>query len=215
MQIPVDGQTVQFTIGNEPVTVSVQDELGKLDINFAPRDLLESLFAAAGLTANDSDAVARAIDSKRNAAFTRVADQLTAGTGGTPAFPFRSVEELKSIPGITDDLFDRLRLALTVYSQQPMVQTATAPPIVLQALPGIDARKIDDIIAARRDHPVTAGSLGFTEGASGQGAAAGRSFTIRTRAQAGAAIFVRRAVVLITGDAHHPYQILEWQADNP
>jgi general secretion pathway protein K len=213
-QIPIDGQAIHFTIADQPVSVSVQDEFGKIDVNFAPQEILQSLFAAAGLSADDSKTIAQKIDDRRTATFGHVADQITAGSGVTAQFPFRTIEELKSIPGITDELFDRVRPALTVYSQQPMVQTATAPPEVLAALPGIDAQKIDDILAARRDHPVTAANIGFAE-ASGQQGAAGRSFTIISRAQSGQAALARRAAVLITGDVHRPYRLLEWTAVAP
>jgi general secretion pathway protein K len=216
-QVPIDGQEKTLTIDGQRVTAAVQDEFGKIDINFAPDNLLESLFVSAGLSGDESKAITDSIDANRNAASQQIADALEINPIDQTqpislTFPFRTLEELKSIPGISDEIFQQVRPALTVYSQQPNVQTSTAPPAVLRALPGMDAGKIQQILSARQNNPVTAGSAALTQTA--PTTISGRVFTILSKAQSGTAVFPRRAVVLITGDIHRPYKILEWTMDD-
>jgi hypothetical protein len=75
----------------------VQDENGKIDLNFAPEELLQSLFAAAGLSADDSKAITRAIAARRTVTFSHVADQITAGSAVTAEFPFRAIEATEAV----------------------------------------------------------------------------------------------------------------------
>jgi general secretion pathway protein K len=213
-QVPIDGQEKTFDIDGHRITVAVQDEAGKFDLNFAPDNLLQSLFVSAGLSQDESEAVTASIDANRNTASQQIAAALAIDPADQPVtlvFPFRTLEELKAVPGMTDELFHHVRPALTVYSQQPNVQVSTAPPIVLQALPGMDAGKIQDILSARRNNPVTAATAALTQTA--PTTISGRVFTILSKAHAGHAVFSRRAVVLITGDMYRPYKILEWTMD--
>ena len=53
------------------------------------------------------------------------------------------------IPGVSDEMFAPIRPALTVHSQQPNVDRRTAPREALLALPNMDARQVDSILAER------------------------------------------------------------------
>jgi general secretion pathway protein K len=219
-EVPIDGQIISVEVGGQKVETAVQDEAGKIDLNFGSRDLLQSLFASAGLTPDDSAHLADTIQNIRNTTFKPMADAAqfpgSSSLPNSPALPFQAIEQVRALPGMKDEVFRRVRPALTVYSKQSVVQTATAPPAVLAALPGMDQSKIAEILEQRRLRPVTAGDIGFAETSSAQGGVmTGRAFTIFARATAGHSGFRRRAVAMITGDPTRPYRILDWGLDYP
>ena len=55
---PVDGTPRNFIFEGAPVTVSIQDELGKIDLNAASVELLAALFRSAGVPPAEADALA-------------------------------------------------------------------------------------------------------------------------------------------------------------
>ncbi|MGB9154821.1 MAG: hypothetical protein WCD70_17250 [Alphaproteobacteria bacterium] len=209
--VPVDGSPRILRVGDHEVEVSVQDENGKIDLNYAPKELLTSLLSTVGLSQGESAKIVSAIQDRRLMASGNMQNigNVTA-VQTLQALPFFTAEQLKSIPGITDEIFLRIRPALTVYSQQTIVQTATAPKEALQALPGLNAQQVENVMAQRQNHPVTAGGIGLVEAMTGQGGTLGRNFTIISKARMEKTVFVRRAVVFITGIPQHPYAIMEW-----
>jgi general secretion pathway protein K len=180
----VNGEATTITIDGHDVTVTIQDEAGKLDLNFAARDLLAALLSAEGVS--DAAGMADAIEQARDKR------------------PFRAIEELKSIAGITDALMQRLRPWLTLYSQRPTVDAGIAPKEVLAILPGMDAQKITAVVESRQQKGPALGEMVAQQGL-GQ-----RIFTITARAQSGRVQFVRRAIIRITGNPQQPYTIYEW-----
>lgn len=208
--IPVDGSSKAVHITNQDITVSVQDENGKIDINFAPLELLKSLLKNAGIEDNNGVEIATAINKKRETTFKTAADSGDDFSSAVPKLPFRSIDELKSISGITDELFKRLQPALTVYSQQSTLFVPTAPKEALLSLPEMEADNIRAVLTARQQRPITMSDISLIQGSSSQENLAGRAFAIIATTHVNNAAFSRRAVVRITGDSHRPYGILDW-----
>jgi general secretion pathway protein K len=106
--VPIDGQVTVQDIGGQRIDIATQDEFGKIDLNFAPKEILKGLLQSAGLSSDDSSQLADAIDDRRMSALRRVSDEReTDPSSPIPSadlFPFHSVEELKSVPGITEDV---------------------------------------------------------------------------------------------------------------
>jgi general secretion pathway protein K len=191
---PVDGtaQTVDF--GDTPVRVSVQDETGKIDLNFADADMLRSLFASVGGESEDASALADAI------AAWRMPD---------PAHPpkspivFRTVEDVLNVPHMTRAIFARIAPLVTVYSKNASVDSSVAPRAVLLALPGMDAGKVDDLLKERAAQRAVAGN-------GAPNITPGRAFTIAVMLSRGNVRTARRTVVQFTGDQARPYWFLAW-----
>ena len=214
-EVPIDGQPRTVSIAGQDVEITVQDELGKIDLNFAPSDILKSLFISAGLDEVKSQTIVQNIEARRAASLASANEAFPSDSPkSNRSLPFRTIDELKSIPGITDAIFQRIQPALTVYSLQPTVQTATAPKEVLLALPHMEQKTIDSIMLKRQEHAITASDIGMTETVSGQDATSGRSFTILSKAHSGQGSSQRKAVVLITGNAKSPYGILDWGSNH-
>ena len=181
---PLDGRERQISVLGTAVTVSIQDEAGRIDLNSAGRNLLRDYFKAAG--ASDADGLADRVVARRSGAATE---------NPQAAKPFQSVDELNFIPGMTPGLLSRVAPGLTVYSHSPNFDMRVAPDGVLQVIPGVDQHGADVMIAGR--HPGTA--------------PIGHAFTVVADAQHGPARFSRRAVILLSGDPARPYWMLDWK----
>lgn len=196
----LDGRARTLSFADIAVTVSVQDETGRIDLNYANHDLLRNFFKTVG--ADDPDTIADRVIDWRSSAPTHSTNGATtddyrnAGYSYRPrGGPFQSVDELGLVMGVTPDLLRRAEPGLTVYSHIPSFDTRFATPDVLQTIPGMDEQAADQIARARR--PSTA--------------AEGHAYSIVSTATRGRMQFSRRAVVLIAGNPRQPYWILDWR----
>jgi general secretion pathway protein K len=196
--LPLAGQTRMVRIGEHEVSVSVQDELGKIDLNRAPIELVTSLLLKQGLAGSEIDRGIAHIEDRRAA---------LSGTGRTGIEPFRSIEDLQDLPGMTAEVYARIERAVTLYSQSAAVSPALAPADVLRVLRGFDEKKIEEALAAR-----ASGNDAITANVTGQTSLEGHAFTIDARARVGSTVFVRHAVVRITGSLQKPYDIMRWES---
>ncbi|MGH2400038.1 MAG: general secretion pathway protein GspK, partial [bacterium] len=154
-----DGSPHRIRLGGAPITVSLQDEAGKIDLNSAQRDLLGTLLRASGIDDERRDALLDAIEDWRDADSLRrlngAEDQeyeVAGRTYGAKDATFNTVEELQQVLGVTPRLFKRLRPALTVHSHSAGIDDRVAPPEVLRALllSGED-RDLEELPARRGD----------------------------------------------------------------
>ena len=116
--------------------IRIEDEEGKIDLNGAPVRLLAGLLVAQGLAEGEARALADRIRAFR-------------ATGRGPARrPFAVESELLHVPGMTEDLYARVRPYVTVRTGARGIDPARAARPVLAALPGITAREIEALLAA-------------------------------------------------------------------
>lgn len=160
-----DGSPHQVRLAGVPITVSLQDEAGKIDLNSAQRGLLGALFRASGIEDEQRDALLDAIEDWRDPDSLRrlngAEDQEYEAAGrthGAKDGAFNTVEELQQVLGVTARLFKRLRPALTVHSHSAGIDDRVAPPAVLRALllSGED-RDLEEVIGRRRDNEAEPG----------------------------------------------------------
>lgn len=206
--VPLDGSTRVLRFDNTAVRVAIEDENGKIDINVADAGLLTRLFRAAGETPLDAQAFATAIVDWRSSVASSVAGGLQDASGLPQGlqyvlqrFPFASVEALYRVPGIPPALIAKVKGVLTVYSSRGVVDPRTALPLVRAALHAdADYAETDD---DTDQAPPIIGSLPDM---------AGRAFTIRAIVHPPrGAVFVREAIIRLTGAPDVPYWILEWR----
>ncbi len=189
-----DGTPAAIDFDGTAVQLRIQDEAGRINLNFADAALLKSLFVSAGVTAGDAGALADRI----------VARRAPPAGGGPSTAPFHAVEEVLAVPGMSRALFARAAPALTVYGRSGAVEQSVAPRDVLRALPGMDEQAIAQMLKAR-DQPRQPGDQPVAR------AAPGAVFTLTAQADAGRAHVTRVAVVEFTGDAAKPYLVLAWR----
>jgi general secretion pathway protein K len=190
----VDGTAEMVVFGNTRVSVSVQDEAGKVDLNFAGAGTLRSLLASSGVGDDDASALAEAIVAWR-----------APDPAHPPANPivFRTVEDVQHVPQITRAVFARIAPLVTVYSKSASVDLGVAPRAVLLALPGMDPEKVDDLIKGRE-------AARALPGGGAPSVAPGHAFMITVTLSRASVRTVRSAVVQFTGDATKPYWFLAW-----
>src|SRR5690348_14263454 len=158
----VDSQPQTFSFAGYSLRVSVQDELGRFDLNLVDESVLRQLLRGAGTDEATSEALSdRILDwrTKADSDLSRLhgatdSAYVAAGLPWHPRHgPFQSVAELQLVLGMTPALYASLRPSLTVYSHNPSIDPEIAPRSALLALFLGDATKADAIIRLRDVSP--------------------------------------------------------------
>ena len=215
-----DGTVYEWTFDGAEVRISIQDEGGKIDLNAAPDELLRGLFRSVGL---DDDAAAALVDiiadfrdpdDLRHLHGAEDADYAAAGLPhGAKDAPFATLDELHQVIGMTRGLYDSVVPALTVYSEAETIDPRTAPRAALMALPDTTAEQVDELLKLRAE--VGEDSLpGLLAAEDYLAPSAAQTYTVRAEAETEtAAIFVRQAVVRVTGEPARPFILRAWRRD--
>ena len=210
-----DGVAHAFNFDGTSLRISIQDELGRIDLNHADGSLLIGLFKSAGLDMQSASKLVdkildwRDVNPSRRLNGAKEQDYRMSGRDYRPRNgAFQSVHELKLVMDMTPELFKRVEPALTVYSGRPFIDPRLAPAEALLALPSMDSAKVAALIAARAGS--SAGSAipaGSPEMSSQQ---AGRAFTIRIEFERRNGLLTREAVIRLTDNPAQPYWVLSW-----
>jgi len=209
-----DGGTQNFEFSGTSIRISIQDELGKIDLNQAEVSMLTGLLRSAGLDSGSASALADKIVDWRTATplkhlnGAREQDYRALGSGYRPRNgPFQSVDELLLVMDMTPALFQRIEPALTVYSGRQFLDPQVAPREVLRALPNMTPDAVESALAARVSQRLMERSasdvMTFLQG---------RAFTIRTEFENSNRTFVHEATVRLTQNPNQPYWLLSWRA---
>ncbi len=217
-----DGTTNTVISPGGEIEISLQDELGRIDLNTAPQELMQALFASTDMDDDAAGALADAVADYRdeddlvrlNGAEAR--DYRAAGLRHEPKnAPFEAIEELRLVLGMSAALYRRVAGLVTVHSRRPWINLATAPLGVLSALPGLDDAGRERLFESRdvaedgSDAPAT--PLAVSPTRFGRVVPAGPVVTIRAEARtASGGIFIREAIVRAAGQRDAPYQYLGW-----
>jgi general secretion pathway protein K len=222
----VDGVPQRFVFNGDAITVSVQDEGGRIDLNAADAAAIKQLLVSAGLSAQEADALGDKILDWRTPVDETDMHRLNGATDGDyeaagliyrPRHgPFQSVEELNLVLGMTPALYARVRPALTVYSRSDKVDLSVAPPEVQRAFP---ASAVDESGATQPEPLQTSGGNAFGREAATDAPAgtvrdvaglAGHSFAIRVDAEHGRNRLSREIVIAFTDDKRRPFLVEAW-----
>ncbi len=198
-------QPVSCVAGSEGVvTVEIDDEGGKADLNFADTVLLQRIFTGLGSSRADASRFADAIadyrdsDDLRRLNGAEADDYHRAGLAYGPANgPFTATEELGQVLGLPRDLVARLLPLVTVHSGSPSVDIAFAPPDLAAALAG------GTVLT-----PAIASNASSTSGRN--------AFTIHSRGLTPGGLRTESAeLVSLTPGARQPYVIRRWSRNAP
>jgi len=209
-----DGESQSFEFGGTSIRISIQDELGKIDLNQTDVSLLAGLLKSAGLELDSANALADKIVDWRTATSLKhlngAKEQDYRALGRTYLSrngPFQSVDELLLVIGMTPALFQRIEPALTVYSGSQFLDQQVAPREVLRALPNMTPDGVESALAARASLKAIVDSSGGDIMASLRG----RAFTIRTEFEKSSRTFVHEATVRLTQNPNQAYWLLSWR----
>ena len=220
----VDGSTGLSARTEEGmVAVQIRDEDGKIDLNFATVELLAGLIGQVGLVEGDAarSMAERIVDYRDEDSIALpfgAEDPAYTAAGlarGAADQPFREVEELTSVLGMEDMLYQQLRPHMTVYAEAAAIDPLRASDAVLRALPGIDAEALslirtsdadgdflpilpEGVSEVLEDHVLTSRDMVFELRALGQTRQGGR--------------FLREAVIALDGGrGRAPFTTYRWR----
>ena len=221
-QWQADGRTYTIEWQSAEIRVRVADVASRVDINVAERDLLDGVLLQAGLDdLAERDALMDNILDWRDPSPHRRARGL--GEAGYRAAgleygpyngPFRTVEELLLVPGMTPSVYRRLEPMVTVHSRQAGVHAEAAERDVLLALPGGDPGMVEGFLAQRaaayeQNQPVPA--LGQAQGA--LGGPSGVAYTVQASARLPSGFEYRIEVDMTRANepGREPYRIIRYR----
>lgn len=207
-----DGSPREIDIEGYRLQISVQDEAGKVDLNFAAEERLKAVLTSHGVAEREAEALTDAIadwrdrDDQRRAHGAEKDDYHALGLRTQPRNAlFTSISELRHVRGMSADLYNRLAPVLTVYSQRAEVDRRVAPAGVLRMLPGMDAATVSSLLRERAtDQRTSAETEDLT----------GRAFLITVEHFERERVQRVQAVVRLTGDIAKPYWIMAFQPFN-
>lgn len=194
VSVPTNGTSYDWAFGDCVVQISVQDEVGKLNMNWAPPNILTAVFEFVGVDQGVAVALADAVADYRDADSLRriqgaEADEYdAAGVPWRPKNgPFQAVDELQRVLGITPEIYSTVKPMFTTHSLGSSVDPALASEALALALSQIDFK-----------------SFATTPG---------YAYSIRARAKhASGASFTRRATVQLYNDSE-PVRYLSWRRE--
>jgi general secretion pathway protein K len=215
-----NGVAHPFTLAGADLTVTLQDESGKIDLNTASDSLLQGLFKSVGLSDESSVALVDAVldwrdaDKLKRLHGAEEDDYRSAGKSYTPTNnPFETVDELQLVLGMSPELYRKLAPALTIYSRQAGVNTAVAQRAVLLAIPGVNRTMVEQYLAQRQSL-LTADqkALPFAgAGPFGIGSTGLSTYSARCEVKMpDGTVFVRQAVARLAPDPKRPMIVLAW-----
>jgi general secretion pathway protein K len=154
----IDGSIVEIETETATTRIRILSETGKIDINSVSNTLLHQVMSHAPIETQDQLKLENAILDWRDE------DENTRPLGAEKAEyhaaklhyaprnkPFRSLEELQMVHGMTADVFEWMKPRFTVYAAgQTEVDFNLASRDVLNVLPEIDANLLDAYFLARQ-----------------------------------------------------------------
>jgi general secretion pathway protein K len=210
-----------FRMDDADVEVGFLSEAARVDLNFAPKDVLAGLFATLGASKSAAKDDADRIVGWRTRPVPGAANDEEAiyATAGLTYAPRQSLfvhaNELALVAGLPPALVERALLFVTVFNGSSDVDAAIAAPEVLAALPSRNSNGQKDAFG---DGPGSS-SIDTTAngGASPQAgdAATAKSlcYRIETTISFGSGRRTSSEVVIALGDKVEPYRVLSWQDD--
>ena len=140
---PIDGTVDQILFDDTQIRIAIRDATGLIDLNAAGPDLLQALTTALNVDKEREQRVVAAIldwrdgDDIKHREGAEDSDYVSRGYPWTARNGvFSSVEELRYVMGMTQQLFSEMAPFVTVYSEQAGINLEFAAPFLLNAMQG-------------------------------------------------------------------------------
>lgn len=213
--------TFPFRMDDANVVVSFTSEAARIDLNFAPKDMLASLLAGLGANRAAAQEDADRIVGWRTRPVPGTANDEealygAAGLGYSPRQSlFTHVNELALVVGLAPALVDRALPFVTVFNGSSGVDPLIAAPEVIAALPGMTPANPNDALggppALSNDTLASADAPGPAK--ADAPTAKSTSYRVETTINFNDGRRTISEVVIALGDKEDPYRVLSWQDD--
>ncbi len=222
MWVP-DGRQYAFDFEGAKVTVEVQDESGKIDINAAGLETLIRMFAAVGVDQLQAESLAAAVidwrdvDDLLNLNGAEDPDYESAGLPyGAADAPFTTIGELQQVLGMNYELYAKLQNDITIYGGIDRPNAAFASTLGLQTIDGIDPIMAQQLLDLRRQfRPGDAGAAAavLPDGTALLAQGGTGTYTLRSKATMpnGTWTLVDATIRLGGSPGARAYSILRWR----
>jgi len=202
---PIDGTIDQILFDDTQIRIAIRDATGLIDLNAAGPDLLQILTTALKVNQERRQRIIAAIldwrdgDDIKHPGGAEDSDYLSVGYPWTPRDGvFSSVEELRYVMGMTQQLFNEMAPFVTVYSEQAGINLEFAAPFLINAMKG------QNVMPAANQQPR---NNARTVAATGSGTY--HIYVSSTNSEGiGASA---EAVIRISGNSEKPFQVLYWR----
>lgn len=149
---PADGSVRELAVDNAIVRIATWNTTGRIDINHAPMVLIRNLLLQARVETDEANYLADAIlDWRDSDDFRRLngaedTEYRIAGVGyEAKDAPFDSVDELRLVLGMRDDIYSAIEPFVTIFSGQSGVNLEHASARVVAAMAGLPNLQITSI----------------------------------------------------------------------
>jgi general secretion pathway protein K len=214
-----------FTVRLARATIdaSFVSESARVDLNAAPQNLLEGLFAAVGVDPAQAASFADRVIGWRKKADpvgqnSEVEAYKEAGLDYAPRqASFQNVLELPLVLGLPPHIVERILPLVTVYSGHPEIDIRVAPPEVLAALPNVTPDQLQKVLGARMQNPEDGDALLKLLGSSQALANDKSNPTARVRMQIrldNGRTARAEVVILVMQNEDEPFRVLSWRDDS-
>lgn len=226
-KLPLMPADLSVTLRAGTLRIRMTDEGGRIDINKAPVELLDSLFQYAGAKPDVAIAMTDWIEAQRKQRRTPAvgiaAAQLaplmqrgqnsTGPTAAGPNWPFTDPRQLIQIPGMQQQWVNTLLPLVTVFGNKT-VNLFTAPASVIAVLPGVSPPAVQSFLQARAqsfDDVERLRSLLGQAASKFLDAPPAHVAKVMLEAQVknGVSAAAEATIVVLAGD-REPYRILDW-----
>jgi general secretion pathway protein K len=217
---PLEGR-FKFAQGNATVTVTFRSENSRIDLNLAPRELIEGLLTGLGVQPDEVRSYTDRIVAWRTPLKSGQSDteedryQGAGKTYGPRHGPFQHPEELALLADIPGSLINRIMPYVTVYSGRPEVNVLVAAPQVLAALPAMTPERLQLLLTLRQAGPQALASAlgGITSGITLDASRTNR-VSIDIQFRSGRSMHKEAVFMLMERDSE-PYRIVWWGDRTP
>ena len=210
----------RFQLGHAKVAVEFRTEGARIDLNFAPKELLSGLFATLGAKQEDADFAADRVIGwrKKNEVPNRNPEAdlyKDAGLKYAPRqTPFQNVAELRFLLGVSPALVERALPFVTVFNGRAEIDVDEAAPEVVAALPHMTPDLAAAILKQRdpQNPRAVANLLGEAGASVAVGGRAATRVIIHAALDTGAKVNAE-VVILVQESSAEPYRVLAWRDD--
>jgi general secretion pathway protein K len=213
-RFPRTGRPVRCSLGNDDwLSVAVEDEAGKVDLNAAGAPLISAALLAAGAAEDATKEYAQRIidyrddDNDRQQLGAEREEYRDEGRAGPKNAPFDTIEEIEQVFGMPIGIAEALRPYATVYSGEQSIDGNFAARRLLSALSN------SGLGLAVAEEFSMLNELGERRQPTGLvTAAGGRVFRVLAQARtAEGAVFLREAVVEFIANRPGAYVFRRWR----
>ncbi len=203
------------------VRIKIADESGKIAINFVDKEQLLSLFGSISveesLAESLSDAIMdwRDIDDIQSDNGAEKQQYEEAGLKYEPRNEaFSNIEEIQMVLGMTARIYRQIENMISVYAQNPKVNSTAASREVLLTLPDTEKEMVDEYIQQRVDNERNSENVSQPEWYQGSSTKSD-TFMIIAEAMIDENITQQIMAVVRKGSSkvNMPYTILKWSKD--